>query len=216
MSGLRITLSDRLSDIDRVIAVVHDGFVDAGFLNPQRSGRRVIPHYLTPGAAFILGEVGGEAVGACTVVPDGPWGIPSEHAFPEAVARLRAGGPPLAEVGSLAVSPRHRAMSRHLVMHLTAAATRVVTEMDHTVVITIAPAQERFYRGTFGFVRVAGPHDLYGAPAILVVTTSEGLRDHLACGTAMARRTMAALVSDPAPDWLVDRRVDVRSSLARG
>jgi hypothetical protein len=208
VSGVRIILSDRLRDIDRVIGVVHDGFVDAGFLSPQPSGRRVIPHYLTPGAAFILAEVDGEAVGACTVIPDGPWGVPSEHAFPETMAALRAGGPPLAEVGSLAVSPRHRGMSRHVVMHLTATATRVVTEDDLTVVITIAPEQERFYRGTFGFARVAGPDDLYGAPAVLVATTSAGLREHLSAGTAIARRAMGALVSDPSPDWLLDRRVD--------
>ncbi|HWH14571.1 MAG TPA: hypothetical protein VNT51_07480 [Miltoncostaeaceae bacterium] len=216
MSDVTVVLSDRVRDIERVIAVVHDGFVDAGFMEAQPSGRRVIPHYLTPGGAFILAEVDGEPAGSCTCLPDGPWGLPSEHAFPEAVAALRARGPRLVEVGSLAVAPAHRAMSRHLVMLLTATAARVLMEDDVTVVSSIAPENARFYRGTFSFAAVAGPAPLYGAPALLIETTSAAMREHLATGTAITRRTVGMLVAEPDPDWLVDRRIEARDPLVAG
>lgn len=207
MSDVTVTLSDRLVDIDRVIAVVHEGFVEAGFLEPQPSGRRVIPHYLTPGAAFILARVDGTDAGSCTVIPDGPYGMPSEHAFGREMAEARESGARLVEVGSLAVVPSQRAASRRLVTHLMATAVRVLVEADVDTVITVAPEQERFYAATFGFRKIAGPVLLYGAPAILVRTSSSEMLEHLAMGTAISRRTMFGLVADPAPDWLIDRRV---------
>ena len=213
MSEVTVTLSDRLTDIDRVIAVVHDGFVDAGYMPPHPAGRRAIPHYLTPGAAFALAEVDGEPVGSCVCIPDGPWGLPSEHAFPTEVAALRARVRPLMEVGSLAIPPAHRALTRRVVTRLFAVAIRVLREEDRDVVVSMSPEQERFYRGLVGLSRVAGPVPLLGAPALLMHASSADMVEHLAIGTAISRRHLHELVADEDPSWLVDRRVGVLDRL---
>ncbi len=45
MNGLTVVLSDQLAEIDQAMALVHDGFVESGFMEPEASGRRAIPHY---------------------------------------------------------------------------------------------------------------------------------------------------------------------------
>ena len=85
-----VTASDRVEDIDEALMVVHDGFVEAGYLDPTPSGRRMHPAYLNPGTVFFVARVDGETVGTCALIADGPFGLPSDRAFAEENDLLRA------------------------------------------------------------------------------------------------------------------------------
>lgn len=209
MNGLTVVLSDQLAEIDQAMALVHDGFVESGFMEPEASGRRAIPHYLTPGTFFALAFLGGVPIGAMSVIPDGPWGLPSHHTFAEEFAAAAQMGPTV-EVGSLVVAAGHRSMTRQVFMHQVAGVIRVLTARgDNPVpVITVAPEQERFYTAVFGLARVGIERPLYGAPAVALAGTIERVAEHVFSGQTMARRTMAGLISDPAPPWLRNRLAD--------
>lgn len=208
MSDVQVVVSDLLPDIDAAMVLVHDGFVESGYLPPQSSGRRMIPHYLTPGAQFGLAMGEDDAPAAVmTLLPDGAWGLPCEAAFGEEIAALRRVEGPLQEVGSLVVSGAHRGSTRPMFMALVAATMRAgfVRHPEGTFVIAVAPEQERFYHSLCALTRVGPDRDLYGAPAVLMRV---GVRDCIAAvmeGASITRRALQRLISDPHPGWLQSR-----------
>ncbi|MFN8121809.1 MAG: hypothetical protein U0237_05210 [Thermoleophilia bacterium] len=205
-AGLTVTLSDQLAEIDAAMVLVHDGFVESGFMDPEPSGRRVIPHYLTPGTFFALAHLDGVPIGAMSVIPEGPWGLPSAHTFGEEMAAAGELGP-LVEVGSLVVAAEHRALTRQVFMHQVAAVIRVLHARgdDPVPFVTVAPEQERFYTALFGLERYGAERPLYGVPAVGLAHRIGHVVDHVFTGSTMARRTMARLISDPDPAWLRNR-----------
>ena len=144
---ITVTLADSVADIDRALAVLHDGYVEAGYLTPRPSGRRMQPAYLNPGTIFVLAHMDDEVVGTCAIVADGPFGLPSDRAFQEENDALRAtASEGLYECGSLTVSRRHRRHTRRIVMRMFATASRVARDEfpDSPVVIAVTPENERF------------------------------------------------------------------------
>ena len=208
---ITVTLADSVADIDRALAVLHDGYVEAGYLTPRPSGRRMHPAYLNPGTVFLLAHMDGEVVGTCAIVADGPFGLPTVRAFQEENDLLRAASPGgLWECGSLTVSRRHRRNTRRIVMRMFAAASRVARDEfpDSTVVIAVTPENARFYSGIAAAELVGEPRPLYGAPAALMRTTGALIAAHSAGRGTPTRRLMDALMSEPDPEWLFDQRTN--------
>lgn len=204
-----VTASDRIEDIDEALMVVHDGFVEAGYLAPTPSGRRMHPSYLNPGTMFFVARVEGETVGTCALIADGPFGLPSDRAFAEENDLLRATFPgTVFEAGSLAVRSEHRRSTRRIVMRLFAAMTRIalVEFPDAPVPLAVTPENRRFYAAMAGTLDLAGPRPLYGAPAVLLQTGATALAAHCAQRTTPTQRAMDGLLTERDPAWFRDRR----------
>lgn len=209
VSEIDVVISDRVEDLDEALRIVHDGFVEAGYLDPQASGRRMHPSYLNPGTAFFVARIGGEPVGACAFIADGPFGLPSDRAFAEENDALRAGTPHLLrEIGSLVVHSAYRRSTRRIVMRLFAALLRLaITEFPSApLAMAVTPENERFYESLCATRRIAGPRPLYGAPAILLLTGGLVAADHCARRSTPSNRRIQALVGEPNASWLTDRR----------
>ncbi|HET6690540.1 MAG TPA: hypothetical protein VFG74_06705 [Miltoncostaeaceae bacterium] len=206
---ITVTLADSVADIDRALAVLHDGYVEAGYLTPRPSGRRMHPAYLNPGTVFILAHMEGDVVGTCAIVADGPFGLPSDRAFQEENDALRAAGG-LCECGSLTVSRRHRRHTRRIVMRMFATASRVARDefSDANVVIAVTPENERFYRGIAAAEPLAEPRPLYGAPASLMRTTGRRIAEHSAGRATPTQRLMDTMMAARDPEWLLDERTN--------
>lgn len=204
-----VVASDRVEDVDEALTVVHDGFVEAGYLEPQPSGRRMHASYLNPGTIFFVARIEGEPVGACAFIADGPFGLPSDRAFAEENDALRAqSGQVLHEAGSLVVRSEYRRSTRRIVMRLFAAMTRVALQEfpNAPVPMAVAPESERFYGSLAGAQEIAGERPLYGAPAVLLLTGGAALAAHCAQRATPSQRRMDALITEPSPSWLTDRR----------
>lgn len=205
--GASLTISDRWDDVSLALSMVHDRFVEAGYMTPVPSGKRMILPYLTPGAAFFLVHRENEAAGAAVLIPDGPLGLPSDRAFVEENDALRSERRPLFECGSLVVNPGRHGMSSLIVAMLMAGAARVLAEHeDGRVVVSATPGSERFYADLFGFVRVSDERPLYGAPAVLLETDTWRVRDHVSRRRSAPQRLVGELTTAVDPDWLDDRR----------
>ena len=204
---ITITLGDRLQDVDEALAIVHRGFVEAGYARPRPSGRRMHPSYLNPGTLFAVARMGGASVGTVAMVNDGPFGLPSDRAFVEEIDGLRDAGP-VREVGSLVVDARWRRHTRDIYMHMLATMVRLVLDMDPltNVVLSVTPENARFTSGLFGCDPIGEPRPLYGAPAVLLRTTAAQLRECYAQPRSSSRRMMRRLAFDPDPEWLGVRR----------
>lgn len=200
---ITVTVGDRLEDVDEAIAVVHSGFVSAGYTAPRASGRRMHAAYLNPGTLFAIARIDGVPVGTVAMVADGPFGLPCERAFAEEVDDLRAAGP-VREVGSLVVDANWRRHTRHIYMHMLATMVRLVFDMDPrtNVVLAVTPENARFTSNMFGCDRLGDERPLYGAPAVLLRTSDDRLRECYSEARNSSRRTMRRLVLEPDPDWL--------------
>lgn len=204
-----VVTSDCVEEIDEALSIIHDGFVEAGYMDPQPSGRRMHASYLNPGTIFFVARIDGSPVGACALIADGPFGLPSDRAFAEENDALRHGTEEvLREAGSLVVAHAHRRSTRRIVMRLFAAMTRIArTEFpDAPVPLAVAPENERFYTSLAGAVPIAGGRPLYGAPAILLLTGGAALAGHCAQRVTPSQRRMDALITEIEPTWLTDRR----------
>jgi hypothetical protein len=163
--------------------------------------------YLAPGATFLLTRAGSRRVGAATLIPDSPLGLPADRAFVEEIDRLRREGRPLLECGSLVVDSSWRGQSTLIVAMLMAGAVRVIAEHEHArVVVSVTPTAERFYAMTLGFARLADPRPLYGAPAILMESDSARMAEGITRGRTAPQRLLSELTAEERPDWLEDRR----------
>lgn len=207
---IEVVTSDRVEDVDAALSVIHDGFVEAGYMTPRSSGRRMHPSYLNPGTAFFVARMGGEPVGACVFVADGPFGVPCDRAFAEENDALREGAGPqlLHEAGSLVVRGAYRRSTSRIVMRLFAAMTRLaIAEFpDAPVAMAVAPENERFYMSLAGAEPIAGSRPLYGAPAVLLLTGGAALARHCTRQATTSQRRMHSLITEPEPAWLTDRR----------
>ena len=204
-----VTASDRVEDIDEALMVVHEGFVEAGYLAPKPSGRRMHAAYLNPGTIFFVARMDGETVGTCALIADGPFGLPSDRAFAEENDALRAtAGETIYEAGSLAVRSEHRRSTRRIVMRLFAAMTRVALHEfpDAPVPLAVTPENRRFYAAMAGALELAGPRPLYGAPAVLLQTGATSLAAHCAMRATPTQRAMDSLLTEMNPSWFTDRR----------
>ncbi|MGD9696864.1 MAG: hypothetical protein AB7V42_14530 [Thermoleophilia bacterium] len=207
---IEVVIGDAPEHIDEVLSVVHDGFVEAGYMEPQATGRRMHVSYLNPGTCFALARVDGEAIGAAVLVIDGPFGVPSDRSFAEENDRLRATHTaPLMECGSLVVRPQWRRHTRRVFMRLISALTRIslVEWPESPVVITVSPQSERFYAGILGMRRVAEERPLFGPPALaLHPGTILDMVAHTALRESPGQRAMNRLIVETDPSWLHDLR----------
>ncbi len=80
-------------------------------------------------------------------------------------------------------------------------------EFPHApLTMAVTPETERFYASLCATRRLAGPRPLYGAPAILLLTGGGHAAEHCAQGATPSHRRIHALVGEPNPSWLADRR----------
>ena len=167
-----VTASDRVEDIDEALMVVHEGFVEAGYLAPTPSGRRMHASYLNPGTMFFVAGIDGETVGTCALIADGPTACPGTAPSPRRTTSCgpRPAGRSTRPVPS-AVRADHRRATRRIVMRLFAAMTRVALDgfPDAPVPLAVMPENRRFYTAMAGALDVAGPRRPW-APAVLLQT----------------------------------------------
>jgi len=201
-----VTSSDRWEDVTVALQVVHDGFVEAGYMDPQPSGCRMISPYLNPGTIFFVAHIDGEAVGALALIPDGPFGLPSDRAFREELDAMRATGRPLFECGSLVVREEWRRHTRRVVAGLVAAAMKVFRQtLNANVVISVEPGQGGFYASMLSARPVAEPRPLFGAPALLLESTYDDMVDVMTESSSNGHRMLRELVFGPDEGWSVQR-----------
>jgi hypothetical protein len=189
---------------------VHDGFVEAGYMAPQPSGRRMIGPYLNDGVTFSLAYVREEIAGVLALIPDGPFGLASDDAFHDRMDLLRSAGP-LFESGSLVVRRSCRRHTRRILAGLVAASMRVLRETPGaTTVVSVEPGQASFYWSLFGATPVCEPRDHYGAPAVLLAADYPRMVDLMNRSRTNGQRMVRDLVLGSGSPWLVDRRAGER------
>jgi len=95
-------------ELERAYELVHQVFVEKGYIHPEMKGIRIRPFEALPEMATFVAQTEGEVVGVMSIVPDSPdFGLPSDHAFAAELDAFRLRGRRVCEISNLAVDPAY-------------------------------------------------------------------------------------------------------------
>jgi hypothetical protein len=169
------------SELDHVRRLVHDVYLEAGYIAPQPGGRLVYCPHLDAAdeTTTFVAEAGGEIVGTCSLTLDGPAGFHLDDEYPDALRAVRR------EVRSLASSWRwasKASATERIIVYLgLLRAIQGVLQADavETCLFTLVPQFASVYRHLLNARLVASTPPLRGC-------TSEKL-SMFRCGTVLMR-----------------------------
>jgi ribosomal protein S18 acetylase RimI-like enzyme len=107
--GCKIQRACSLEDLRQAYRLVHDVYLETGFICPEPSGMRLRMFETAAETATFVAKTDGQVVAVLSVVLDSPdLGLPSDSVFKPELDRLRAAGARLAEVTNQAVAEPYR------------------------------------------------------------------------------------------------------------
>jgi hypothetical protein len=168
--SLEIKIATDERELESAYRLLHNSYVDAGFMNPDPTEMRVLPQHLLPQTTTIVAKWKGNVIGTLSLIRDNPFGLPLEKIFD--VNDRRKNGRRLAEVSSLAVDPAYRGQISIALFPLFRFVYQYAKECFgiHEFVIAVNPSMVDLYLGLICFERLKSkpkPYDFVkGAPAV--------------------------------------------------
>jgi hypothetical protein len=137
-------------ELEAAYRLVHQSYVEAGYMDPHPSGLRVRAFEVLPQTATFIAVENGEVIGTISLIVDSPLGLPMEESYREEVNALRAQGRKIAEVSSLAVAKgsRNLGIFVRLCKYMTLFAISVGVE---DLCIAISPEHAPFFKEVYLF-----------------------------------------------------------------
>jgi ribosomal protein S18 acetylase RimI-like enzyme len=144
--GVVVERARTADEFQAAYRLVHDIYVERGYCREEDWGMRLRVFEATSHmATFIARTADGSVVGVLSVVGDcGRAGLPSEAAFPEEIARIRAAGVRLCEVTNQAIDPRFRKSSLPTEL-MRCAMAHGITMGYQRAIATVSPSHTGFY-----------------------------------------------------------------------
>jgi len=110
--GVRITRATTPQELENAYQMVHDGFVDLGYIKPMPFGLRIRMFEAMPETATFIARKSGNIVGVTSVAIDSPeLGLPSDEAFHKEINKLRRPGRKICEGTNWYIDPDFRKTS---------------------------------------------------------------------------------------------------------
>jgi hypothetical protein len=154
----RATTYDELSQAYRL---VHDTFVESGYILPHPTGTRLRIYEASPEMATFIAKVGSRVVGVLSIYGDSPiLHLPGDSVFHEELENLRWKGAKLSEVTNQAVAADYRKSAISTELIRAANAHGLYQHFDEAIAI-ISPGHMKFYN-LLGF-REIGPVRSYSS-----------------------------------------------------
>lgn len=168
--SLEITIASTEEDLSSAYQLLHDSYVNSGFMKPDPSKMRVLPQHVLPQTTTIVAKWDGHVVGTLSLIRDNPFGLPIEKIFN--INERRQGGRRLAEVSSLAVDPQYRGQANRALFPLFRFVYQYAKHYfgTHEFVIAVNPSTVDMYLSFMLFERLSSRSKSYdfvqGAPAV--------------------------------------------------
>jgi hypothetical protein len=140
-----------LEDLEVAYALVHEVFLEKGYIDPTPGNVRLRPFEAMPEMATFVAEIEGQIVGVMSIVPDSPdMGLPSDKAFHSELGQLRAKGRKVSEVTNLAIHKDYRNSGVFLSLAQPIVAHALSAGYDD-IFIAISPGHARFFEEVLQF-----------------------------------------------------------------
>lgn len=157
-SKIIFKLAETKDELEQAFKVLHDAYVDQGYMSPHPSGMRVTKYHALPTTAVLIAKEidTGIVVGTVSIVRDTSLGLPLDSAFP--LSTIKKQYHHLAEVSSLAILKKYRTnpaellwpLLRYFYLYL-----KNTMKID-AYVIGVNPLWHDFYTGILGFTQLKG------------------------------------------------------------
>jgi hypothetical protein len=161
--ALEVAQAMTTADLDAAFTLLHDRYVERGYIEPHPSGRRMTVHHALPDTRVFVARCQARVVGTVSLIPDSLFGMPCDDLYPAEVAAMRSRGRRLAEVSALAIDRRWRsagpAIIRSLIQLVAVHGSRAPVD---DLCVTVHPRHARFYELRLAF-EPFGPPRLYTA-----------------------------------------------------
>jgi len=173
----KIVRATSVDDLSGAYRLVHDVFVQRGYIRPREGGLRVRLFEALPATATFVAKAGGQVVGVTTAIIDSAdLGLPSDNVFASEIDALRAQGRVPCEGTNWAVAePYRKSAVMSELMRCTFAHALAAGCTDFLG--SVSPGHARFY-GLLGFETLAGPKSYSSEvddPVVLVRLDLTGL-----------------------------------------
>jgi len=142
-------------------SLLHDVYVEEGFIEPSLPPLRIIPHHKDPEATVFMGCLPGDQaenmpIYTASMFPDNKQGLPMDEGFKRQVDALRDQGRSLVEIGCLASHPLYRKGDKKIPMlgnrMLVSYAIKTLKADD--LVITVHPKYLKIYEDILLFEKI--------------------------------------------------------------
>ena len=103
---LVLKIAETREELEACFKVLHDAYVDSGFMKPDPSGMRVTIYHALPTTTTLCAKINGKIVGTLSLIRESRLGVPLQKIFDLSDLRQKEGR--IAEVSALAVHRRYR------------------------------------------------------------------------------------------------------------
>lgn len=154
LPGVQFKIADTIDEMEQAFKLLHDCYVDAGFMDQNPEGVRILPQFFLPSTAIIIAKDQEKVIGTMSLIRDNPLGLPMESIF--TLSELRKGGRRLTEVSSLAIDKSYRTKGGALFHHLIRFVWNYSLERHgcETFVIAVNPSMAQVYTDIYLFQRL--------------------------------------------------------------
>ena len=168
---LVLKIAETKEELEACFAVLHDAYVDSGFMKPDPSGMRVTIYHALPTTTTLCAKYDGEVVGTISLIRESALGFPLQRIFDLTAVREKEGF--IAEVSALAVHRKFRKTGGSILFPLMKFMYEYCTTFFDTrhLVIAVNPSHIEMYESLLFFRRLTAnmveSYDFVnGAPAI--------------------------------------------------
>ncbi|MBV8502210.1 MAG: GNAT family N-acetyltransferase [Paucibacter sp.] len=168
---LILKIAETREELEQCFRILHDAYVDAGFMKPDASGMRATPYHALPTTTTLCAKYDERVVGTISMIREGVFGFPLQAVFD--LERVRSKGGQIAEISALAVHPDFRKTGGAILFPLMKFMHQYCTEFFDTrhLVIAVNPDRIELYEALLFFERlqettVAEYDFANGAPAV--------------------------------------------------
>ncbi|WP_295957109.1 GNAT family N-acetyltransferase [Rhodoferax sp.] len=170
-ANLVLKIAETREELEACFGLLHDAYVNAGFMQPDPSGMRVTLYHALPTTTTLCAKIDGQVVGTISLIRESVFGFPLQAIFD--LHQVREVGGNIAEVSALAVHPDFRKTGGAILFPLMKFMfTYCATYFDtRHIVIAVNPNRIEMYESLLFFERLrATPVERYdfanGAPAV--------------------------------------------------
>jgi len=170
-SRMILKIAETREELEACFRLLHDAYVDSGYMRPHPSGLRVTAYHALPTTTTLCAQYDGQVVGTISLIRDGVFGFPVQQAFD--LHNLRQQDGQIAEASALAVSSAFRQHGGMTVFPLLKFMYEYCTKYFDTrhLVIAVHPKHIKFYESVLFVQRlqekVVERYDFVnGAPAV--------------------------------------------------
>ncbi len=168
---LVLKIAETKEELEACFKLLHDAYVDSGFMKPDPSGMRVTIYHALPTTTTLCAKYDDEVVGTLSLIRESVFGFPLQAIFDLNHVRAKKGK--IAEVSALAVHPKFRKTGGAILFPLMKFMYEYCTTFFDTrhLVIAVNPNRIEMYESLLFFQRLTENHvENYdfanGAPAV--------------------------------------------------